>query len=189
MVLRLLWLLFLSAALLTGYAAGIPSSQPEQPAVSEPAGSILVDDPDSPYPMTTERWSVDMDGDGADELVELRAEKGYFGNEIEPEKWFEGDGMHPYTLVVTRGETVYELPIGREDNDSPPLLPMYWDRERTGRRWEQGPSGEPILLLWFDGLSRELDVYAAAFWDGEPVLLSAQEIEAAWPNWTDGLNG
>ena len=100
--------LLLAAVLLAGCAAAgaAQSPQPEQSAahsVPEPdtPEEIFVDDPDSPYPMAVERWQVDLDGDGTDELVELRAEKGYFSNEIEPDKWFEGEGMHPYTLVVT----------------------------------------------------------------------------------------
>ncbi|MCI8989679.1 MAG: hypothetical protein HFF59_02575 [Lawsonibacter sp.] len=48
-----------------------------------------MDDPDSPYPMAVESWPLDMDGDGEDELVELRAEKTYFGNESEPDHWSE----------------------------------------------------------------------------------------------------
>ena len=93
--------LFLAAALLAGCAAGETASQPDQspaadrsaPALKtvsdKPAESFLVDDPDSPYPMAVVSWSVDMDGDGEDELVELRAEKTYFGNESEPDHWSE----------------------------------------------------------------------------------------------------
>lgn len=194
-------ILFL-AALLIGCAAGEPAPPdqsappPEQPAASaepvldRPSEPALVDDPASPYPTTVESWSVDMDGDGVDELVELRAEKGYSANEIEPEKWFEGNGMHPYTLVITRGETIWELPLGREDNDSPPLNPLYWDEERTGRGWTHDRDGRPVLVLWFDGLSRVLDVYAVAFQDGKPVFLPVPEddlesIPDHWPEWYD----
>ena len=184
--------LILLAALLAGCTArGEVLSPPEQPQLPEqsaahftpepdmPQAPILEDNPDSPYPMAVESWQVDMDGDSIDELVELRAEKGYFGNEIEPETWFEGDGMHPYTLVVTQGKRVWELPLGREDNREPPLLPIYWDQERTGRRWDQDQSGRPILVLWFDGLSRVLDIYAVAWQDGGPALLSIPEDSAA----------
>ena len=172
--------LLLAAALLAG-CAGVPAEHTGQPPpASEPDGPILVDDPDSPYPMAVERWQVDMDGDGADELVELRAEKGYSGNETEPDKWFEGKGMHPYTLVITQGETVWELPLGREDNAVPPLNPVYWDEERTGQGWTQDRDGRPVLVLWFDGLSRVLDVYTVAFQDGEPVCLPVPS-ESAGP--------
>ena len=132
---------------------------------------------------------VDMDGDGEDELVELRAEKAYFGNESEPEKLFEGDGvMHPYTLVVTQGETVWELPLGWEDNGFPPLNPIYWDEERTGRGWTRDRAGRPVLVLWFDSFSRVLDVYALGVQGGEPVLLPVPEGEFQaepdhWPEW------
>ena len=85
--------LFLAAVLLAGCAAvgsaspsdlSLPLNQsppPEssatvtEPVADKPAEPVLVDDPDSPYPMTVERWQVDMDGDGTEELVELRAEK------------------------------------------------------------------------------------------------------------------
>ena len=96
--------LFLAAALLAG-CAGAPSESGSQPppdqspppptqsaAASEPdapSESFLVDDPDSPYPMAVVSWTLDMDGDGEDELVELRAEKTYFGNESEPDHWSE----------------------------------------------------------------------------------------------------
>ena len=192
--------LFLAAALLAGCAAGETAVQPDQslpqqPSVSaaEPAADKLaegfVDDPASPYPTAVESWSVDMDGDGEDELVELRAEKTYFGNESEPDKWFEGDGvMHPYTLVVTQGETVWELPLGWEDNGSPPLSPIYWDEERTGRGWTQDRAGRPVLVLWFDSFSRVLDIYALGLQGGKPVLLPVPEGEFQaepdhWSEW------
>lgn len=187
MGLKLPAVLLLAAVLLAGCSTGGAVSQPdpspprEPPApVAEPAADKLteeafVDDPDSPYPMAVERWSVDMDGDGADELVELRAEKAYFGNESGSGQLFEGKGMHPYKLVVTRGETVHELPLGWEDNGSPPLSPYYWDEERTGRSWTRDRAGRPVLVLWFDTISAggagNIDVYAVALQDGEPVLL------------------
>lgn len=196
--------LFLAAALLAG-CAGAPSESGSQPppdqspppptqsaAASEPdapSESFLVDDPDSPYPMAVVSWTLDMDGDGEDELVELRAEKTYFGNESEPDKWFEGDGvMHPYTLVVTQGETVWELPLGWEDNGSPPLSPIYWDEERTGRGWTQDRAGRPVLVLWFDSFSRVLDIYALGLQGGKPVLLPVPEGEFQaepdhWSEW------
>lgn len=202
MGLKLSAVLLLAAVLLTSCAAGAAAPQPDQsqpqeppapvtdPVSDKPAEDIFMDDPDSPYPMVIERWSVDMDGDGADELVELRAEKGYFGNETEPDKWFEGKGMHPYTLVVTRGETVWELPLGWEDNGFPPLTPIYWDEERTGRGWTQDQNGRPVLVLWFDGLSRVLDVYAVAFQDGKPVFLPVPEddLESMPDQWIEWYN-
>ena len=201
MGLRLPAVLLLTAALLAGCAAGGTVSQPDPPPQEPPApvaaepvldtSEVFVDDPDSPYPMAVESWSVDLDGDGAEELVELRAEKGYSGNETDPDKWFEGDGvMHPYTLVVTQGETVYELPLGWEDNGSPPLSPVYWDGERTGRGWTQDRDGRPVLVLWFDSFSRVLDVYALGVQEGEPVLLPVPEGEFQaepdhWSEWYD----
>lgn len=205
MGLKLPAVLLLVAALLTGCArspeaSGQPGQfvpPPEQSAAvsapneDEPAGIVLTDDPSSPYPMVVESWSVDLDGDGAEELVELRAEKGYFGNETDPDKWFEGNGvMHPYTLVVTQGETVYELPLGWEDDGSPPLNPVYWDEERTGRGWTQDRDGRPVLVLWFDSFSRVLDVYALGVQGVEPVLLPVPEGEFQaepdhWSEWYD----
>lgn len=201
MGLRLPAVLLLTAALLAGCAAGGTVSQPDPPPQEPPApvaaepvldtSEVFVDDPASPYPMAVESWSVDLDGDGAEELVELRAEKGYSGNETDPDKWFEGDGvMHPYTLVVTQGETVYELPLGWEDNGSPPLSPVYWDGERTGRGWTQDRDGRPVLVLWFDSFSRVLDVYALGVQEGEPVLLPVPEGEFQaepdhWSEWYD----
>ena len=63
--------------------------------------------------------------------------------------------MHPYTLVVTQEETVWELPLGWEDNGFPPLNPIYWDEERTGRGWTRDRAGRPVLVLWFDSFSVE----------------------------------
>ena len=188
--------LSLLTALLAGCAAGERSSQPDQseppeqpPAVSEPAagkpaGEVFVDDPDSPYPMVVERWQMDLDGDGADELVELLAEKAYSGNEIEPGKWFEitGYGLHPYTVVVTRGETAYELPLGGDGNGDLPLHPWYFspqDSEYTDTCWTEDRAGSPVLALWFDTISAggagHSDVYAVAFQAGEPVSLPVPE--------------
>lgn len=191
----------LLTVLLAGCAAGEPTppdrpEPPERPAAAaepvadRPGEEIFVDDPNSPYPMVIESWSVDMDGDGEDELVELRAEKYYCGNESEPEKLFEGNGMHPYTLVITQGETIWELPLGREDNGSPPLTPVYWDEERTGRGWTHDRDDRPVLVLWFDGLSRVLDVYVVASQDGKPVFLPVPENDLEsmpdrWSEWYD----
>ena len=200
MGLKLPCVLLLTAALLAGCAGAptesgsqpAPDQSPPPPAQSAAASeSFLVDAPDSPYPMAVESWTLDMDGDGEDELVELRAEKAYFGNESEPDKWFEGDGvMHPYTLVVTQEETVWELPLGWEDNGFPPLNPIYWDEERTGRGWTQDRDGRPVLVLWFDGLSRVLDVYAVAFQDGKPVFLPVPEdgLESMPDRWIEWYN-
>lgn len=182
------------AILLAGCAAGEPAlpdqsaPPPEQPAASaEPVADrhgdpALVDDPASPYPMAVESWSVDMDGDGTEELVELRAEKCYFGNESEPEKLFEGNGIRPYTLVVTKGETVWELPLGWEDSGGFILNPYYFppeDSERTGSCWTTDRSGNPVLALWFDTISAggagNIDVYAVAFQDAEPAFLPIPE--------------
>lgn len=203
MGLRLPAALLLVSALLAGCAAGGAVSQPDPPPQEPPAPvaarpvsdtpteEVFVDDPDSPYPMAVESWSVDLDGDGVEELVELRAEKSYFGNETDPDKWFEGNGvMHPYTLVVTQGETVYELPLGWEDNGFPPLNPVYWDEERTGRGWTRDRDGRPVLVLWFDSFSRVLDVYALGVQGGNPVLLPVPEGEFQaepdhWSEWYD----
>lgn len=196
--------LFLAAALLAG-CAGAPSESGSQPppdqspppptqsaAASEPdapSESFFVDDPASPYPMVVDSWSVDLDGDGVDELVELRAEKTYFGNESEPDKWFEGDGvMHPYTLVVTQGETVWELPLGWEDNGSPPLSPIYWDEERTGR---VGPRTGPGDRFWSSGLTPFPGCLTSTLWDfKEGNRFFCPSPRASFrPSRTIGLNG
>lgn len=189
MGLKLPCALLLMTALLAGCSArrAAPQSDPPprepsapvaEPVSDTPTKEIFVDDPASPYPMTVENWSVDMDGDGVEELVELRAEKCYFGNETEPDKLFEGDGIRPYTLVVTRRETVYELPLGWEDSGGYISNPYYFspeDSERTGAGWTTDRSGNPVLALWFDTISAggagNIDVYAVALQDGEPVLL------------------
>lgn len=183
----------LLAALLAGCAAGETAVQPDQslpqqPSVSaaEPAADKLaegfVDDPASPYPMVVESWSVDMDGDGVDELVQLRAEKAYFGNEVEPDKLFESaNGLHPYTLLVTVEDTVYELPLGRDSNDGKLLYPQYFplDGDYSVSFWAEGQRGQPVLILAFDNMSQGgaggIDVYATAFQSGKPVFLPIPE--------------
>lgn len=192
MGLRLPAVLLLAAVLLAGCAPGGAVSQPDpsppqeppapvaEPAADTPAEEVFVDDPDSPYPMAAERWSVDMDGDGTEELVELRAEKAYYPSETEPGQWHEVTeyGLHPYTVVVTKGGTVYELHLGHDGNDDTPLYPWYYspeDSEYTDTCWTEDRSGNPILALWFDTLSAggagNSDVYAVAFQNGEPALL------------------
>lgn len=192
MGLKLPAVLLLAAVLLAGCAPGGAVSQPDQsppreppapvaePAADTPAEEVFVDDPTSPYPMSVESWSVDLDGDGTDELVELRAEKAYYGSETEPEQWLESTeyGLHPYTVVVTKGEAVYELPLGHDGDDDTPLYPWYYspeDSEYTDTCWIEDRSGNPVLALWFDTLSAggagNSDVYAVAFQNGEPALL------------------
>lgn len=191
MGLKLPCALLLMTALLAGCSTGraAPQSDPPppeppapvaEPVLDTPAKEVFVDDPASPYPMVVERWTLDLDGDGAEELVELRAEKAYHGNETEPDKWFEVTeyGLHPYTVVATKGETVYELPLGRENNDRPILAPWYFspeDSEYTGICWTTDRTGNFVLALWFDTISAggagNIDVYAVTFQDLKPVFL------------------
>ena len=135
--------------------------------------------------MVEQEWTIDMDGDGVEELVQLRAEKTYVGNETEPEQRIEtnGYGLHPYTLVVTRGETVYELPLGWESGGDFIQAPWYFssrDSEFSGTGWISDQAGNPVLCLWFDTISAggagRSEVYAAAFQDGAPVLLPVPEF-------------
>lgn len=178
----------LLTALLAGCAAGEPappdrSEPPERPAaaaepvVDGPREEIFVEAPDSPYPMTVESWQVDMDGDGVEELVELRAEKSYWGSEQEPGTFIEeaGSALHPYALAVSRGESVWELPLGWKAGGSPVHPCVYFDNENTGRCWTRDRSGNPVLVMWFDTISAggmgNLDVYAAAFQNRNPILL------------------
>ena len=91
--------LLLAAALLAGCTAGEAASRSDQsppqkpPApVAEPAEDgareeIFVNDPASPYPMTVERWSVDMDADGMGELV--TAITWEIGQAVVLNQWFE----------------------------------------------------------------------------------------------------
>ena len=131
--------LFLVAALLAGCIAGeatprsdrSPPQEPPAPVI-EPAESrageeIFVDNPDSPYPMTVESWSVDMDGDGTEELVELRAEKGYFSNETEPDKWFDGLSrvLDVYAVAFQDGKPVF-LPVPEDGLESMPERWIEW---------------------------------------------------------------
>lgn len=188
----------LSALLLAGCAgpAGADSdpkpadSSPPAVSISEPeeerpAEPVLVDDPSSPYPMVEQEWTIDMDGDGVEELVQLRVEKSYVSSETEPEQQIETTdyGCHPYTLVVTRGETVYELPLGWEYVDGRFYKSWYFssqDSEFTGTGWISDQAGNPVLCLWFDTISGggqgRSEVYAAAFQGGAPVLLPVPEF-------------
>ena len=84
MGLKLPCVLLLTAALLAG-CAGAPSESGSQPAPDQsppppaqsaaasepdaPSKPFLVDDPDSPYPMAVESWTLDMDGDGRQETA------------------------------------------------------------------------------------------------------------------------
>ena len=180
--------LLLAAVLLAGCAGATPGSGSQPPpeqsppaqsaAASEPeapSAPVLVDDPDSPYPMVVESWSVDMDGDGVEELVELRAEKLYSPVESGSDTW-EEDAQLPSrfcTLVVTKGETVWEKPIGRESNEQPIttggwFLPL--GENRSDAAWTRDGSGAPVLALWTDTLGNGgmggIYVYAYAFQDG-----------------------
>lgn len=189
---RKITLALLLTALLAGCSAGgtapqsdqppppEPSAPAAQPVSDKPAEEIFVDDPASPYPMAVESWTLDLDGDGTGELVQLRAEKAYSGSETGPEQWFEITeyGLHPYTVVMTKGETVYELPLGRDSNDDKLLYPWYFspeDSEYTGTCWTTDRAGKPVLALWFDTISAggagNSDVYAVSFPDGKPVSL------------------
>ena len=182
-------LALLLTALLAG-CSGAPegTSQPEQPppppeqsaAVStpsedEPAEITLVDDPDSPYPMVMERWSVDMDGDGTDELVQLRAEKVYDPVKPQSKLWAEytQSPSRFCTLVVTKGESVWEQPVGRESNEQPIttggwFLPL--GQYRSDAAWTRDGAGNPVLALWTDTMGSGgmggIYVYAYAFQNG-----------------------
>lgn len=189
MGLKLPAVLLLTAALLAGCAQSPEaSSQPGQSgppleqsaAVSasggdEPAGIVLTDDPASPYPMVMESWSVDMDGDGADELVELRAEKVYDPSEPQSKLW-EEDAQSPAhfcTLVVTKGQSVWEQPIGRESNEQPITTGGWFfplGEYRSEAVWTRDGAGNPILVLWTDSMGTGgmggIYVYAYAFQNG-----------------------
>lgn len=188
MGLKLPAVLLLAAALLAGCAAGGTVSQPDPPpqepptpaAVStpgegEPAGIVLTDDPSSPYPMVVESWSVDLDGDGAEELVELRAEKVYDPTEPQSKLWEEDarSPAHFCTLVVTKGQSVWERPIGRESNEQPITTGGWFfplGEHRSDAAWTRDRSGAPVLALWTDSMGSGgmggIYVYAYAFQNG-----------------------
>lgn len=187
MGLKLPAVLLLTAALLAGCAAGGAVSQPDPPpqeppapaAVStpgegEPAEITLVDDPDSPYPMAVESWSVDLDGDGVEELVELRAEKVYDPTEPQSKLWAEytQSPAHFCTLVVTKGEEVWEQPIGRESNEQPITTGGWFfplGEHRSEAVWTRDGAGNPVLVLWTDSMGSGgmggIHVFAYAFQD------------------------
>ena len=189
MGLKLPAVLLLVAALLTGCArspeaSGQPGQfvpPPEQSAAvsapneDEPAGIVLTDDPSSPYPMVVESWSVDLDGDGAEELVELRAEKVYDPTEPQSKLWAE-ETQSPArfcTLVVTKGEAVWERPIGRESNEQPITTGGWFfplGEPRSDAAWTRDRSGAPVLALWTDSMGSGgmggIYVYAYAFQNG-----------------------
>lgn len=180
MGLKLPAVLLLAAALLAG-CAGAPerTGQPEQSVSAsgqdEPAGITLVDDPSSPYPMIMESWSVDMDGDGTEELVELRAEKVYDPSEPQSRLWAEyaQSPAHFCTLVVTKGEAAWEQPIGRESNEQPITTGGWFfplGEHRSEAVWTRDRTGNPVLVLWTDTLGNGgmggIYVNAYAFRDG-----------------------
>ena len=92
---KLLVLVLVLSVLLAGCRAGEASSQPapaqsaprSSPAQDKPQQPVLVDRPDSLYPMAVERWSVDMDGDGTDELVTAITWEN--GQAVVLNQWFE----------------------------------------------------------------------------------------------------
>lgn len=189
MGLKLPAVLLLTAALLAGCTRSPEaSSQPGQfvpppeqsaavstPGEGEPAEITLVDDPDSPYPMAVESWSVDLDGDGVEELVELRAEKVYDPTGPQSKRWAEDarSPAHFCTLVVTKGEEVWEQPIGRESNEQP-ITTGGWFFPLDGRRseavWTRDGAGDPVLVLWTDSMGAGgmggIYVHTYAFRDG-----------------------
>ena len=81
-----------------------------------------------------------------------------------------------YTLVASKGETVWERPIGRENNDQPmtPLTEGGWfyplGERRSDAIWLRDRSGIPVLVLWTDSMGNGgmggIYVYAYAFQDG-----------------------
>ena len=180
MGLKLPAVLLLAAALLAG-CAGTPdrTGQPEQsvsaPSEDEPAEITLVDDPGSPYPMVVGSWSVDMDGDGTEELVELRAEKVYDPTKPQSKLWAEytQSPAHFCTLVATKGEAVWERPIGRESNEQPITTGGWFfplGEHRSEAVWTRDGAGNPVLVLWTDSMGSGgmggIYVYAYAFQNG-----------------------
>lgn len=188
MGLKLPAVLLLAAALLAGCTRSPEaSSQPGQlipppeqsaavsaPSEDEPAEITLADDPDSPYPMAVESWSVDLDGDGTEELVELRAEKVYDPTGPQSKRWAEytRSPAHFCTLVVTKGEEVWEQPIGRESNEQPITTGGWFfplGEHRSEAVWTRDGAGDPILVLWTDSMGTGgmggIYVYAYAFQD------------------------
>ena len=191
--------ILLLAVLLTGCSGGSggapedPSESPgAAPAADQSAAPALpdppfIDDPASPYPMVVREWEMDMDGDGTPELVQLQAEKGYFGNE--EDSWYEAPemGLNPYLLTVTKGTSQYLCPLGWELGDEQPLRPCYFSMAPSspcgGAFWTQDQSGRPALVLWSDNMSQGgaggIDVYAFTLQEEGVVPLPVEPYSIA----------
>ena len=143
------------------------SGQEEQSEQEEVPDEVLyLDDPESPYPMTVESWTMDLNGDGQEEQVELWAEKAYWGNEADND-WHEGEGMHPYSLRIIREETeIY--PLGWQQEDTPSGRPYYWSARPV---WTQDQDEGSVLVLAMENMSAggagSIDLYAFSM--GEEV--------------------
>lgn len=140
------------------------------PTMPEPP--LLVDTPDSPYPLVVESWRADLDGDGTEELLELRAEKFYnYDGEF---YWVEQNDpdLRPYSLSVTHGETAAVFPLAPKDTL---YFACYWNNAPNGQFWTQDSTGLPVLVLWFDNMTQGgaggIDVYAVGIRGGKPDLL------------------
>lgn len=143
------------------FTSGESSSQSQAEEV--PDEVLYLDDPESPYPLVMESWDLDLDGDGQEEQVELWAEKSYWGNETDND-WHEGEGMHPYSLRITRGKETDLYPLGWQPEDEPSRRPYYWSAESI---WTQDQEGQAVLVLAMENMSAggagSIDLYAYSF--------------------------
>jgi len=143
------------------------------PTGSEQDTPVFVDDPASLYPMVVDSWQLDLNGDGAEETLSLRAEKFYVGKETDS-NWYESadNGLKPYTLLITEGNTTAEFPLGRDSNAAPPLRPCYFSVTPI---WIEDLDGQPVLVLSGENMSAggagDRDVFALSYRDGAIVSL------------------
>jgi len=151
------------------------SGEGDQSGQEEVPDEVLyLDDPNSLYPMAVESWSMDLDGDGQEERVELWAEKAYWGNETDND-WHEGEGMRPYSLRLTRGEETTPYPLGWQLEDEPSRRPYYWSARPV---WTRDQDEGNVLVLAMENMSAggagSIDLYAFSV-ETEAVLLPVPE--------------
>lgn len=157
-----------------GSGSSAPAQSGEIPDQSQggevPDEVLYLDDPNSLYPMVAESWNLDLNGDGQEELVELWAEKAYWGNETDND-WHEGEGMHPYSLRLTRGEEITLYPLGWQLEDEPSQRPYYWSARSV---WTNDQEGQSVLVLAMENMSAggagSIDLYAYSFRDAAVSL-------------------
>lgn len=159
--------LSLSLLLLTGCAGPGGAGPGAEPAVSSPQPAvsvseeegpeelILVDDPDSPYPMIESTLSADLDGDGAADTVSIRRDKRYWENELG--QWHEGRGLNPATLLVETAGRSWELPLERDPDSY-----AWWERPAylaVTPMMMADTQGNPVVAVALEIPANHYDIY------------------------------